>query len=177
MHAQSVEAISRVSGVPAPFPPSIWPAKASPETAINSKMDFPRDVPMRALIGASARDLYYLNHLATEFAPRPLGIANSDRAFALRMPDDSMEGWRRPNEIIYFDPLRAIAEGDHALVEFANASDPNGPGLYTIRRVARRRGSEITLGTWGFEPGEQTVKRTDIVSLTRVVEWQELLAS
>jgi hypothetical protein len=88
-----------------------------------------------------------------------------------------MEGWRRPNELIYLDPLRAVGEGDHALVEFGNQGDPNAPGLCAIRRIARRRGNEITLGRWGFDPGETTYRRTDIVSMTRVIEWPELLAT
>lgn len=169
----TLEAIARASKVPLP-PELAAPAgsPSSPDTQAGM-----RDVPVQALISAPSEGLFYWNQTSIDFAPRLPGIRHNTKVFAIRAPDDTMSGWRRPGELIYIDPTRAVSEGDHTLAEIANRASPNNPSLYFVRRLDRRRGNEVVFGTWGFDPSEQTFPRRDVLSLLRVLEWPELLGA
>jgi len=169
----TIDKISAVSGVQ---PPTTITAATLPAAAPWAPPPpLPRDVPIHALIGAPVLSGYYWNPAIMDYAPRPPALLNARRAFAVRMPDDTMEGWRRPNELIYLDPMRAVAEGDHALIQLTNDTAPDGPDIHMIRRLVRRRGKLVTLGNWGYEPSEETLPHTRIVQMIRVIEWPELL--
>jgi phage repressor protein C with HTH and peptisase S24 domain len=133
------------------------------------------DVPVHALVGSPVHGAYYWNQTVIDYTCRPPGIARATRAFAFRMPDDSMEGWRQVDELIFVDPTRAVAEGDHALVELANTEMPDNPSLYVVRRVLRRRPAGVVLQTWGLNPEEQSMPRANVLSFHKVIEWPELL--
>ena len=168
MQQATRDKIAGKTGMPAPST-AIRPGAAP------AVLTMPRDVPVHGLIGAPAQDCYYFNPTAIDFAPRPPGIAGATRAFALRMPDATMDGWRRVNELVYVDPTRAVAEGDHALIEIANRRSPNDESLFQIRRVARRRPEGVVLATWGLSPAEERLARGDVLAMSRVLEWPELL--
>lgn len=168
----TLEAIARASEIPLP---ADLANLAGQTLATRQDGGMPRDVPIHALIQARIRDTYYWNTTAADFAPRPPGISQNRRVFALRMPDASMDGWRRVNELLFLDPMRAVGEGDHAMVELANTISPNDHSVYMIRRVIRRRPSGVVLGTWGLDPTETEMKRTDVLSFLRVLEWSEVV--
>lgn len=136
-----------------------------------------RDVPVHGLIGTRWPDRFYWNQTPLDLALRPPGVLRATRLFGLRMPDDSMAGWRMPGEMIYVDPMRPVAEGDHAFIEVANATAPDDHSHYMIRRVVRRRPSGVVLQTWGFDPQETTLEHGDALSFHRILEWSELLGS
>lgn len=133
-------------------------------------------VPVHALIGTRFDGLFFRNHAASEHVRRLPGLEGRSAVFALRMPDDSMEPWRRPNELVFVDPTWAVGIGDHALLEIANHHDPDGPPLYMIRRlVAReRRTGNIRLGRYAVDgPQTDSVKATTVTAIHRVLEWSE----
>jgi len=169
----TLEAIARVSNIPLPPELLVTPAQSSaPRTGADA---MPRDVPVHGLIQSSVVGAYYWNPTAADFAPRPWGIQHNRRVFALRMPDESMDGWRRVNELIYVDPMRAVGEGDHAFIELGNTPAPNNPSVYVIRRVVRRRPTGVILGTWGLNPDETEMERTAVLAFLRVLEWTEVI--
>lgn len=172
LHRSTLDAIARFSKLP--LPPELT---ASPAETIQPVEAGTRGVPIHALIAAPAEGLFYWNQTAIDFAPRPLAILHAERVFAIRAPDDSMSGWRRPGELVYIDPMRAVSEGDHALVEIANRLAPNNPSLYFVRRFVRRRRDEVTFATWGLDPHEAIFQRGDVMAMLRVLEWSELLGA
>ena len=169
----TLRAISDSTGVPLP-PELATPIKMSAAMRQVSN-GMPRDVPLHSLIAAPVVSAYYWNRTVADYAPRPTGIAHSSKVFAVRMPDETMDGWRRVNELIFIDPVRAVAEGDHAFIELANANDPNGPGVHMIRRVIRRRPAGVVLATWGLEPSEVSIPRTTVLTFFRILEWSEVI--
>lgn len=169
----TLEAIARVSNVP--LPPELLASPTQAPLSRSGMETMPRDVPVHGLIASPVAGAYYWNTTAADFAPRPYGIHHNRRVFALRMPDATMDGWRRVNELIFIDPMRAVAEGDHALIELANTPAPNEPSVYVIRRVVRRRPAGVTLATWGLNPEEIEMKRTAVMSFLRVLEWTEVI--
>ena len=42
-------------------------------------------------------------------------------------------------------------------------------------RVARRRPEGVVLATWGLSPAEERLARGDVLAMSRVLEWPELL--
>lgn len=132
-------------------------------------------VPVHALIGTRFDGLFYRNHTASEHIRRLPGLESRHAVFALRMPDDSMEPWRRPNELVFVDPTWAVAVNDHALFEIANHHQPDGPPLYMIRRLmARQRHGDLRVGRYsadGFKV--DSIKATTVTAVQRVLEWHE----
>ena len=174
LRRSTLEALAQAAKMPLPADlADPGPFTASPSIPAA----FPTDVPIHALLSAPVEAAFFWNQTAFDYAPRPPGIAQASRTFAFRMPDDTMDGWRRVNEMIYVDPMRAVAEGDHALVEMANTIDPNQHSIYVVRRVVRRRPDGVVLGTWGLNPTEQRYDRKEILSFLRIVEWPELLGT
>lgn len=173
MRVSTLLAVSAATGVPLPPDLAAQAAPAERPQAVVEGM--PRDVPIHGLIGAPIEKAWYWNQSVADFAPRPPGISRSARVFALRMPDDTMDGWRRVNELVFVDPMRAVAEGDHAFLELANTASPDGPSIYMIRRVVRRRPSGVALQTWGMSPTLNEIPRTQVISFHRVLEWTEVI--
>lgn len=166
----TLEALERHFGIPLPIemaaPAVAKPAVMAPHT---------HDVPIHGLVGTHAEGRFFWNQTVLDYACRPAGISHASRVFALRMPDESMDGWRRIDELIFVDPTRTVAEGDHAFVELANSGDPNNHSLYMIRRVVRRRPAGVVLQTWGYEPKEETLPRQAVLAFHKIIEWPELL--
>jgi transcriptional regulator with XRE-family HTH domain len=133
-----------------------------------------RTVPLFALYGAPGHFDYVRNDQPSDVAPRLPGIAHNLKVFALRMPDASMAPWRRPNELLYIDPTRVAAVGDHALIEMAHPRDENHPrSVFRIRRiVARNRDGSLRLASYDTEVIE-TVARDKVLAVHRVLEWNE----
>lgn len=169
----TLKAIEGASGVP--LPPELADLGNPVERPPPTYDGMPRDVPIHGLIGSPIESAWYWNQTIADFAPRPPGISRSSRVFALRMPDDSMDGWRRVNELIFIDPMRAVAEGDHAFVEMANTVSPDAPSIYMIRRVMRRRPAGVVLATWGLSPEEFQMPRMQVITFLRILEWTEVI--
>lgn len=170
----TLEQIARITGIPLPAALTNDLPSAAPAAAGNAR-SLLMDVPVHALIGSREPGFYFWNQTALDYVHRPPGVARVTRLFALRMPDDSMAGWRMPGDLVYVDPTRPVAENDHAFIEVANTAMPDEPSLYVIRRVVRRRASGVVLQNWGFDPKEITVSRDTVLAYHRVMEWAELL--
>lgn len=107
--------------------------------------------------------------------PRLPGIAKARSVYAVRMPDDSMWPWRRPDELVYIDPTRVVAEGDHVLVEMSHPHNEHHPGsLFRIRRfLARNRDGTHRLQRYD-SPEVETLAKARVLALHRILEWHEV---
>jgi phage repressor protein C with HTH and peptisase S24 domain len=133
----------------------------------------PGPVPLYALVGTRFPGLFYRNLQAGDVAPRLAGIQHAGKVYALRMPDDSMAPWRRPNELIYIDPSRVTSEGDHCLVELSPEHDANhDQHLFAVRRLAQRGRHNTVLRQYASDDLE-TIPAARVIALHRVLEWNE----
>jgi hypothetical protein len=173
MRLSSLKKIEDWSKIPLPASLSRENIQQNAVPVFGIKPQGRNSVPIHVLIGSTRPDVYYRNPVATDFAPRFIGIEQASRVFALRMPDTTMMPWRRVNELVYVDPTRQVAEGDHALVEFGRASVPNDEPLHVIRQLLCRQGPDATLHGWNMQ-GACLQKGDRILSLKRILEWSEL---
>lgn len=169
-----LEAVSRV-----PLPPElaamIPPAPGTPASAIADA-----SVPVHALVGSRLTGRFLLNREPYEWTRRLPGIDKRLKVGAVRMPDDSMQPWRRPNELVFYDPLMAVADGDHALVEFtASTQDPNAEETYAIRRFMGRSrdGKTVRLERYWGPPEIEEAPASRIAQMRRILEWPEVVGS
>lgn len=165
-----------------PLPPALadllrGPAPEPPIEVASTNLGI-RPIPVHAMVGTRFPGRYHLNREPFEYLRRPEHLVGRERVFALRMPDDSMFPWRRPNELIMVDPTWAIAQGDHALVEINNGQDPDGPPLYMVRQFIAldARAQQLRLGRYGargLEP--ETIRQADSPAMQRILEWPTVL--
>ena len=137
-----------------------------------------RDVPIQAAIMSGRGSHFYLNPAAMDHATRPPALTTARKVFAIRMPDGSMAPWRRIGELVFVDPSRPVAPGDHALVELQEPNNPNGEPIFLIRRVvalAPKPGTPPQLAAYTASDAADTLAGLRMVRLARVLEWAELL--
>ena len=133
------------------------------------------DVPVFATAPSVYPSWHHLTNVIVDHVARLRGVANAAQVFALRMPDSSMHPWRRANELLFIDPARAVALGDHALVETEGGDD--GRPLLRVRLMVKMGAKEAILGGYGPKPHHERLPCSEIRSLRRVLEWPELLLS
>jgi transcriptional regulator with XRE-family HTH domain len=173
LRRSTLRAIEQVTRIP--LPPELAAAARGMEPSEEAQLDErPATVPLFALYGAPDHNDFLRND-QTDIAPRLPGIAHNMRVYAVRMPDASMQPWRQANELIYIDPTRFAAPGDHALVELAHPRDPNHPrSVFRIRRiVARNRDGGLRLAAHDGSDTE-TVPRERVLGAHRALEWTEV---
>lgn len=97
---------------------------------------------------------------------------------AISVDDEAMAPWREPGELIYLDPDREPAIGDHALIVMdpGAASPPNPDAVFgMVRKLIGRTATAVELQQYD-PPSRFTLPLARIVRLHRVIEWSEMLA-
>jgi phage repressor protein C with HTH and peptisase S24 domain len=152
------------------------PAKTSVEHPAGSVVSFqslPKDVPVLGTAIGGADGTFEANPLtgAMDYVRRPPGLAANKAAFAIYLVGTSMMPWAREGALLYVDPVRPPAVGDHVLVEL-HAADGTGHGL--VKLLAKRTAASIHLRQYSpaqdIEIAARAVKR-----LYRICDWNELL--
>lgn len=179
---ETLRSLLAASGVP--LPPELAAVAQDTSPELPSQADqaggtgllATRVIPVHALIGTRFDGLFHKNTAPLEEVLAPPGLLRRRRVFAVRMPDASMQPWRRPNELVFIDPTWTVAEGDHALVEVNNGAEPDGHPLFAVRRFlgSDRRGLVYRLGRHWGSPEVEEVQRKMIPSMQRVLEWPEV---
>jgi phage repressor protein C with HTH and peptisase S24 domain len=146
----------------------------------SEEVPFPRrgdEVPVRATLMVEGGTWFYLNPVATEWMPRSSGIARIRGAFALRMGDDSMTPWRRPDELVFVDPSRAITPGCHALVPMVPLADPNGADRFLVALITGypKAGALPPMQLYAPPRGFSVTHMRPAGMPQRVLEWSEVL--
>ncbi len=137
-----------------------------------------RDIPLKATYLASHGPLFWLNHQAYDFAPRPAGIVAASKVFAIRAPDDSMEPWRRPGQLVFLDPIRAPGTGDHVVLELHAKAEPDAPPVHLLCRLGQPGHATRAPEAWCHNPpGPVPLDEFVITARWRVLEMDELLGA
>lgn len=137
-----------------------------------------RDIPIQATPMVGRGSHFQLNPVAMDYAPRLPAIVTARKVFALRMPDGSMDPWRRIGELVFIDPTRPVAPGDHALVQLLEPGNPNAGPIFLIRRVVAlpsQPGGMPRLEAYVTPASGDGLDGLQVVELSRALEWPELL--
>lgn len=103
---------------------------------------------------------------------RPGVLANVKEAYALYLPGNTMWPWRAQGQIVYVNPARPPAIEDHVLVQLNG--DGEGAPLSFVKRLVQATASGITLRQYHPDK-ESTLARVRLLTLHRVMDWDELM--
>lgn len=136
-----------------------------------------RDVPIFGALMISRGPLFRLNRVAVDMAPRPYGLLTARKAYAIRMPDESMSPWRRAGELVFIDPTRPVRRGDHALFLLADPSHPNEEPFCLVREVigAESAPTARQMAAHSQKGPETFLDEFVATERHRVLEWEEAL--
>jgi transcriptional regulator with XRE-family HTH domain len=128
---------------------------------------------MIAANGEGAVELILNLSEAVDFVKRPPGLANAKDAYAIYLVDGAMEPWRRHGQIVYVNPARPAACGDHVIVQLK--PEQNGdPAKGLVKLLVEMTARDVTLRQ--YNPlAEITLPRARILAMHRVMDWDELL--
>ncbi|MEQ9123540.1 MAG: S24 family peptidase [Alphaproteobacteria bacterium] len=135
----------------------------------------PRDVPVYGVAAGSDGEASFNLEWGhpIDFVARPPGIAAVRSAFAMYVANDSMEPRYYRGELVYANPRRPAAPGDHVIVVL-RGTRPGEPPACFVKRLRRRSGDTVTVQQ--YNPAEEVAYRTDQVDqIIRSTPWDELL--
>lgn len=142
------------------------------ETVINIHQ-FPRDIPILGSGSCGEDGLFELNGQIHGYAKRPPRLMNVKGAYAVYIHGLSMWPWRKPGQLAFVDPYQPPNIGDFVVVQLKAVSDGQHIAAY-IKQLARRTARELRLHQ--FNPEEDlTIAATKVLSVHRVIDWDELL--
>lgn len=135
------------------------------------------DVPIFGALMVGRGPLFHLNRMAVDMAPRPWGIRTARKAYALRMPDETMTPWRRAGELVFIDPARPVRRGDHALFLLGDPHRPNEDSVCLIREVigAADAPTARQMAAYSRRGPEDFLADFVVTERHRVLEWEEAL--
>lgn len=129
----------------------------------------PNDVPVWGAVATARAGFFHLNRVPLDYTRRPPGAAAIANLACLRMPDESMEPWRRTGEPLFLDPHRPIGIDHHALVEVGLEADPNAHPMAFVGQLRRE-------GWYQHGPRKLVdLRGLRVLERFRILEWQELL--
>jgi transcriptional regulator with XRE-family HTH domain len=110
---------------------------------------------------------------AIDYVRRPPVLANAKDAYAIYLADGSMAPWRRQGQIIYVNPARPVACDDHVVVQL-KPTEAGAPMKGLIKLLVELTARDVTLRQ--YNPLQEiTIARSSILSMHRVMDWDELL--
>lgn len=150
------------------------PNETTPASVSVNIQSLPNDVPVLGTVQGGAGDGdFSMNGEVVDHVRRPAGIAQNKQAFALYVHGDSMAPWRQPGGLVYINPQRPPASGDHVVVELLPAH-PGDPAPCQLKKLVRHTGTHLVLAQYN-PPREFKVQIARIARFYRVMEWEELL--
>ena len=137
--------------------------------------EWPRDVPVLGSAACGQDGLFEFNGDVLEFARRPPRLIGATSVYALYVANDSMFPWRKHGELVYAHPGLPVRVEDFVVVQLEPRkahADPR-PAAY-VKQLIRQNSESVTLHQ--FNPAKDiSLKRREIKSIHRIVDWAELL--
>jgi len=137
--------------------------------------EWSRDVPVLGSAACGQDGLFEFNGDVLEYARRPPRLIGAQNVYALYVANDSMFPWRKHGELVYAHPGWPVRVEDFVVVQLLpkkEQTDPR-PAAY-IKQLVRQNSESVTLHQ--FNPAKDiSLKRREIKSLHRIVDWAELL--
>ena len=137
--------------------------------------EWARDVPVLGSAACGQDGLFEFNGDVLEYARRPPRLIGANTIYALYVANDSMFPWRKHGELVYAHPGWPVRVDDFVVVQLLpkkEHADPR-PAAY-IKQLVRQNSEGVTLHQ--FNPAKDiSLKRREIKSIHRIVDWAELL--
>lgn len=146
---------------------------APASSALNFRR-LPRNLPLLGTASCGDNGLFELNDGdPIDYVRRPARLAGNSDAYALYVQGDSMVPWRKNRQKVYVDPRQEAEIGDHVVVQLKPKKPGEPPAAY-IKLLTRRNQREVRLEQ--YNPHKEIVlKASDVKSIHRIVDWDELL--
>lgn len=140
----------------------------------------PRDVPVYAPIRMHFTETIgaHVISFATpvKLACRPPVIAHRADVFCVLMPDTTMEPRFDLGDELYIDPVRSPTVRDHVIVRLRNLEEAPPTHWYIlVGRLLKLDADSLTLGRY-YDGEEQTVSAGEVLSISRIFPYPELLS-
>lgn len=137
--------------------------------------EWTRDVPVLGSAACGQDGLFEFNGEVLEYARRPPRLIGAMTVYALYVANDSMFPWRKHGELVYAHPGWPVRVDDFVVVQLLpkkEHADPR-PAAY-IKQLVRQNSESVTLHQ--FNPAKDiSLRRREIKSIHRIVDWAELL--
>jgi len=137
--------------------------------------EMPRDVPVYGSASCGDDGLFEFNGEVADYVRRPPRLSAAKDAYALYVANESMVPWREPGQLVYVHPAIAPRVGDYVVVQMHPKKEGQGalPEAY-IKRLARLNNESVVL--LQYNPRKEiSLRRKQIKSLHRIVDWSELM--
>ena len=137
--------------------------------------EWSRDVPVLGSAACGQDGLFEFNGDILEYTRRPPRLIGAMTVYALYVANDSMFPWRKHGELVYAHPGWPVRVDDFVVVQLQpkkETADPR-PSAY-IKQLIRQNSEGVTLHQ--FNPARDiSLKRREIKSVHRIVDWAEVL--
>jgi phage repressor protein C with HTH and peptisase S24 domain len=137
--------------------------------------DMARDIPVYGSASCGEDGLFEFNGEVADFVRRPPRLIAAKDAYALYVANESMVPWREPGQLVYVHPAIAARVGDYVVVQLHPKREGQSaiPEAY-IKRLLRLNSESVVL--LQYNPRKEiTIRRKQIKSLHRIVDWSELM--
>ncbi len=132
----------------------------------------PRNIPVLGVVVGGAKSDFHLNGETVSYVRRPAAISELSEVYALYVVGTSMAPRFKDGELIYVHK-RTPAIGDDVVIQL-KPLDGGSPNRGFVKHLIRRNGTHIICGQYNPE-GEVRYENSEIVSIHRVLPWNELL--
>lgn len=108
-----------------------------------------------------------------DYVKRPARLEGIKDAYALYLTGSSMVPWRKKGQLVYVHPGQPPQIEDHVVVQLKPPRDGEAPHAM-VKQLVKMTGRDIVLRQYN-PPRDMPFPRSRIVTIHRVVEWDELL--
>jgi len=141
--------------------------------------ELPRNIPIRETRPLDTKGEFTLSSTISDYMRRPPRLATRTDVFGVQMQSDDMSPWREAGYTVLVELNRPAREGDYALIELepkkSNSDDANASRA-TIKQIVKLGPTKVRLKQYGNEHKEFDIPRSQIKTICRVIDWEELIS-
>lgn len=139
------------------------------------RMDLmPRDFPVYGSAECGEDGAFEFNGgEPIDYVKRPQRLAGVRNAYGLYASGESMMPWRKPGALVYVHEKQPPQIGDHVVIQLKPKKQGDAPRAY-IKLLEKRTSTEIIVSQYN-PPKRMSFPLSKVVSMHRIIEWEELL--
>lgn len=133
-----------------------------------------RDFPVYGSAECGEDGAFEFNHgEPIDYVKRPQRLVGVKNAYGLYASGESMKPWRRPGALVYVHEKQPPQIGDHVVIQLQpNRHGEAGPAY--IKLLEKITPTLVVVSQYN-PPKKLTFKRSEVLTMHRVIEWEELL--
>jgi phage repressor protein C with HTH and peptisase S24 domain len=134
----------------------------------------PRDFPVYGSAECGEDGAFEFNTgEVIDLVKRPQRLLGVKAAYGLYVSGTSMVPWRKSGALVYVHEKQPPMIGDHVVIQLKPKKAGDAPLAY-IKLLEKRTGTEIVVSQYN-PPKRITFPMSKVVSIHRVIEWEEAL--